>query len=317
MSVPDSPHRIECRELRRSDLPGFTTVLAQGIGALERAVGIDQTSEEMIGSLRRPGIWVLLSFLRLIGVAPVRLYVGTLDRKVVGTTILVLLPETGYIAGVSTDAAARGRGVATHVIETAQATARTKGKRWFALDVESENETAIRVYRRLGYAEAARYGWYTGATPDPPPPNGTLAHEVKGFDRPLREWADRLRPQSVRSAVPATKRSLQHLELITRANGLRTKRWVLGEGGALTGAATSHYIPSVRIGFVYPSLPPDAADGVFERLVAPGLRWVRAEGATKLVVVGPDPPGSWAEALARLGVIRSVSTVLMVRPAAP
>jgi ribosomal protein S18 acetylase RimI-like enzyme len=64
------------------------------------------------------------------------------------------LPENAhvmYVAGIAVDPAARGRGIATALIEAAERHAADHGARKLSLRVLSSNSAAIRLYERLGF----------------------------------------------------------------------------------------------------------------------------------------------------------------------
>ena len=309
---------IEYRELQRADLPSFEKVVLQGLGALERATGLDQTSLTQIQSLRRWGIWALLTLLRALGQAPIRVFVAIERGEVVATASVLLLSETGYVAAVATDSAARGRGIATHLLEQARTLTHRKGRAWLALDVEAQNETAIRVYRRLGYAETARFGWYVGSTPSAGAPIEGTATEVPRSKRAeLAAWVDRLRPPAIHDPLPATARRLSHLEISFGTPQTRVKTWRLSGGGEIVGVVRAIYSPKTQTGFVIPAGWDPAASGTALRdLVTPAVTWLQTLGTPRTVVVVPDPPGTWEPVLAALGLPKAVSTTLMVRSSA-
>jgi ribosomal protein S18 acetylase RimI-like enzyme len=311
-----SSHPIEYRELRRSDLPVWEKVVLQAIGLLERSTGLDKTTVAQFRTLGRPGLWAFLRLLRALGVAPVRVFVATDAGQVQSTAAVLFLPRSGYIAGVATDAPARGKGLATHVIESAHAAVRRRRKPWIALDVEADNETAIRVYRRLGYRETAEFAWFIGPTPGSSPVPG--ATEVRGSSlKSVVEWVDRQRPAPLRDALPARPRTLVHLETIARPAGAKGRTWALGPPTGIRAVARAYYTPMTQTGMVFVAgweagLSSDTLRG----LVSPAVEWFREIGATRSVLVVPDPTGPWDDVASSLGLPRTVSTTLMIRATA-
>lgn len=65
------------------------------------------------------------------------------------------------LAAVWTDPGLRGRGLATRVTTRLAAAARADGIRLLHLQVEADNETAIRLYERLGFARHSSYVYLT------------------------------------------------------------------------------------------------------------------------------------------------------------
>lgn len=96
------------------------------------------------------------------GVIEVRGALGQLRKRLgllaAARAILVLSmaahkPEEGelYIDGIVVDAAARGLGIGTRLLEEAHDIAREDGFRWVRLDVIDTNTRAQALYERLGY----------------------------------------------------------------------------------------------------------------------------------------------------------------------
>ena len=307
---------IEYRELRRSDIPSFEGVMRQGLGELERATGLDRLSEEQAGYLQRRTVWTLFSVTRRLGLAPIGIYVGADKGRVLGTASVVLLPNAGYVMGVATDLESRGHGIATALLEVIHAVIRRKGRPWSALDVESDNETAIRVYKRLRYEEKARYGWYVGTAPDA---SGTPARQATEVgDARMKEaaaWVDRNRPSSVREPLPATRQRLSHFEVVTRMSGAPAKTWNLASSGRIEGVVRASYLPTIQVGYVIPSAwDPSLPEESMLSLLDMPMRWIRGLGANRVVVIVPDPAGPWERTVLGYGLRKAVSSTLMTRP---
>jgi ribosomal protein S18 acetylase RimI-like enzyme len=310
---------IEYRELRRADLPSFEKVMLQGLSTWERATGLGQVSIAQLQSFRRRGFWTLFTLMRAVGRAPIRIFVAVDRGQVLGTASVLLLSNAGYIVGVVTDSAARGRGIATHLLEQTHLVTQRKSKPWLLLDVDSGNATALRVYRRLGYEERALFGWYVGPTPvTSANPNDTVTVVDRSQMSEVTAWVDHNRPPEIRDPIPATGRRLSHFETITRLPRTPVRTWRLSSSGQTTAVVRGSYLPSVRTGYVIPAAwdPALSGDSLFS-LVMPGVSWIRSFGATQAVVVVPDPPGAWKPAMAALGLPKAVLSTLMVRPSAP
>ena len=65
------------------------------------------------------------------------------------------------LGAVWTDPAYRGRGLAAHLTATLAAHLRTEGIGLMHLQVEHDNDTAVRLYRRLGFAVHSSYAYLT------------------------------------------------------------------------------------------------------------------------------------------------------------
>ncbi len=311
-----APSPIEVRELRRSEIDAWEPILRQAIGTFERSTWIDQSVDTQMVVIRRAGIWALLSFLRLMGRAPVRIVVAADHDRLVGTALVLFYPKSGYISGVATDTSARGRGVATKVLERTHALARARGRRWSVLDVEDDNETAIRLYRRLGYRDVAEVAWFTGPLPDVPPVPAPTATEVKAPDRALIAWVDALRPAEVRAALPASPGYLSHLETIPAAPRRDRRTWVLAPDGRTSGVVRTIFKASIATGYVFPHVAPTADTATRLALLAPTLAAQKARGGQRVVVAVPTPADAWEAVLPPLGLARVVTTRTMLLPLA-
>ena len=305
------------RELRRSDLPSFEKVILEGMGIVERVSGAEVGARTQLQSLRGLGLWSLVRLLQALRIAPLRFLVAVEGGRVVGTTLLTFRAQAGYIAGVATDAPARGRGIATHLMERAHELTRAKGKPWLALDVESENETALRVYRRLGYAATARFDWLRG-THSPDERAFRAGRPRVALHRQRDVGVDPPDPAGGHPGLPPPDRAYSHSSRDDRPPvARRPKTWKLTSGGRVQGVVRALYSKAVTTGFVLPiGTDPSLTPASLTSLLAPALEWHRSQGATRIILVVPEPVGGWAEIATALQLPRAVSTTLMVRPSA-
>jgi len=68
----------------------------------------------------------------------------------------VLVPGSWYVNVLAVHGENRGRGLGENLLARAEQSARQAGARQMSVIVESGNEGAARLYRRVGYAEKAR-----------------------------------------------------------------------------------------------------------------------------------------------------------------
>jgi ribosomal protein S18 acetylase RimI-like enzyme len=79
------------------------------------------------------------------------------DGEVVGTVYANLSSRHfGYVFGVYTRPAARGRGVARELMRAIAQVLRDQGREWVVLSVDTPNEGARAFYDRLGFEDASR-----------------------------------------------------------------------------------------------------------------------------------------------------------------
>ena len=81
--------------------------------------------------------------------------------KALGELTAPVLPDDYYIRTVAVDARQRRRGLGRAIVEHAMDAGRAAGFRAFRLDVDADNEAALRLYRTLGLKQIAE-----GAAPD-------------------------------------------------------------------------------------------------------------------------------------------------------
>jgi len=306
------------RQIRRADLPTFVEVIRLGIGKLEHSTGLDEGAEAMFQSLSRWSIWLLFGLLQLIGRPFVRVWVGLEGPRVVGTGTLLMLPKAGYVAGMATHPEFRGRGVASRILALEQAETVRRGRDWIVLDVESENETAIRVYRRAGYREVGRYTWYSRlgipptSTPSPSP--AASKGELKEFIPKL----DASRGADLRTSLPADPRMLSHNELLVRGPRAKNQTWIRATADATPSSVRAYFMPRTRMGVYFPTTgtPEPSADELTALFASP-TEWLRPQDPKRCLAVLAEPVGTAGAALEKMGFVAVVSSTLMVRPTLP
>ncbi|WP_404381165.1 GNAT family N-acetyltransferase [Knoellia locipacati] len=89
---------------------------------------------------------------------------GSRAPRTVAIGRLALAHGWAGVAAVWTDPAFRGRGLATRVTRTLASAARADGTHLLHLQVESDNEPAIRLYERLGFERHSAYVYLTAPT---------------------------------------------------------------------------------------------------------------------------------------------------------
>ncbi|SES01598.1 GNAT family N-acetyltransferase [Psychrobacillus sp. OK032] len=80
-----------------------------------------------------------------------QLLIATLENKVVGTFAIVEDPDKLWVTGLGVHELARGKGVATSILIWAKNEAKRLGKESIYLDVETDNEKALSVYKKAGF----------------------------------------------------------------------------------------------------------------------------------------------------------------------
>ena len=135
-----APSWLEAYQQTRATVPGATEAVLRGsprvlFGSIAPGGGLSQ----QLG-LRPPDA---------AGTAPI-----ALARLAIGS-------GWGGLGAVWTDPAHRGRGLAAHLTAGLAVALRDEGVSLMHLQVEHDNETAIRLYRRLGFAVHSSYAYLT------------------------------------------------------------------------------------------------------------------------------------------------------------
>jgi len=307
---------IEYREIKRGDLASFDQLIVQGMGKLERSTGLDELALALFQSLHNPGVWTFLKILEGLGRAPIKVFVGVDNGRVLGTASVIMLERSGYVAGVATDSQARRRGIASHLLERIHLEVQQERKEWAVLDVETENETAISLYRKLGYVQTAVFGWYVGPTPETVAPGNGVSPVSGSQMAEVADWVRRNLPVSIADPLPPTKKRLSYVETVIRGPRTPIKTWRLTHSGETRAVVRACYFDRIRTGFMLP-LAFDSVPTVepLTSLFAPAVQWVRSSGGTRLVATFPVPSRGLEQSMEALKMPLTVSTALMVRPA--
>ena len=93
--------------------------------------------------------------------------VAELNNTIVAAAGVRNIVGTGEITNVMVSPECRGQGIATRMLTQLLERGRTLGATDFTLEVRAGNDTAIRLYERLGFkCEGTRYGFYNDPKED-------------------------------------------------------------------------------------------------------------------------------------------------------
>jgi len=318
-STPSALSSTVFRPLRRRDEPKFLEVVMMGVGNLERSTGLDASAEALIRSLFRRSIWFLTRFLSGIGRPIVSVVVAEEGSRLVGTGMILWLPNSAYVSGMATRPECRGRGVASRILALLQSQARRRRRDWMTLDVESENDTAIRVYLKAGYREVAEFSWLTRT--GSPSATGPVAAECRPMrradGRTIPSRLDAARPETYRAVFPATPRVLNHNEFLVRGMGSRSQTWVKETAQGVPCVLRTYFSPAKKLGaFFLMTGVPEPSPEELTSLVNAGASWMEPLGPERCLAVLPISSVATRVALERAGFVRVVGSKTMVRPSA-
>ena len=304
------------RPLRRSDSAKYIELLLESMGEFEQETGIGDGAESAIRSLFRLPIWWVVKFLSGIGRPVADIVVAASDGTIAGTGMILWTRNTAYVAGMATRPEFRGQGIAAEVLARLGVEARRRKRPYLALDVESANETAIRVYRRAGYQEVAEFSWFTRAGLPP------ISGANPGGTRPMRRsdqenivtHLDAARPPLYRAAFPSSPKLLDHNEFTIRAPRIRHSTWVKRTTNGTDCVARAYFSPRKKWGTILlrtgtPEPPPEELASLLDAATS----WLTPLRPSHCLAPVSEPPGAVTAALVRAGFSRAVGTKTMVR----
>lgn len=155
------------------------------------------------------------SFRRLAPRPTAALRVASAGGRIEGYALLLFRARSGVarLYSIAVDEQARGKGLAQALMRDMEAIARRRGCDRLRLEVRSDNDPAIRLYRRLGYRQFGRYRDYYADGTD------ALRFERSLGDRPDTSDEDRS-PRDSRFCFPYIEslvRSVPAAEAVTAA----------------------------------------------------------------------------------------------------
>ena len=104
----------------------------------------------------------------------IRFFAAREGKEVLGTGALALHDGYGEVKSMFTAQAARGRGVAAAILRAIEDKAREEGVTVLRLETADKLESAVRVYRRAGFAARGIFGDYR--------PNATSVYMEKRLE---------------------------------------------------------------------------------------------------------------------------------------
>jgi len=317
---------LTVREVRRSDKDSFSEVMLGSYGPFERMMGLGRSGTAEFGALFRPGLWYLLRFLRILGLAPIRMYVAADGGTVVGTTLVLPWPRSGYIMGVGVRPSHRRRGLAGQLIGRAEQFAGRRGRPWAVLDVEEENHPAVTLYLARQYTTFLRVVWLSCASPrtvaSAPRANAAVRAVGKAGRRSAAAWCAPRVPPVVRETVPPSAQRLTHLESLGQFPGVVRETWSAGPPDGPTAYLSAAWRGSDMPGVLFvPAVDPRAPHDDLVRLFQDATAWLSSRGSPTVVVAVPDALASTLSVLTELGFEAQMTTLAMSRrlgaPGAP
>jgi ribosomal protein S18 acetylase RimI-like enzyme len=319
--VPSPLRRSELpiRELLRSDQASFLESIVGGYGPFEAMIELDRDGGKEFAMLFRPGFWYLIRFLRAVGRAPLRAFVVADHHQVVGTTLLIPLPNSGYLVGVGVRPSHRRRGLAGRLVARAEEESQRTGRAWAVLDVEEENHPAVTLYLARQYTTLARIDWLRTASlaAAGAVPHGTVSVRAltdKAQRRRAAAWVTAHVPASITSILPPTDRRLTHLETLGMAPGGKREVWEVGAPGMPRGVLSATWRGAAKPGMLFlAAMDAGATRDEVVALVQAGVAWLSGLSCSVILLAVPGYVTGALPVAAELGFLPQLSTLTMAR----
>lgn len=317
MSATTGTPSIVYRPLRRSDRASYVETVRYGVGNLERSTGLDASAEDLLQSMFGLPIWAFTHLAGALGRPVVNVEVALDGTQVVGTGTILWVPNVAYVAGLATRPEYRGRGIASRILSTLASEARSRHRAWLALDVESENETALQLYHKAGYRQVAEFSWLTctGAPSVPGPIVAETRPMMRSDSGEVTEQLDAGRPEPYRSVFPARPRLLNHNEFLVRSPSSRSRTWVQRNPDGSFAVLRAYFSRRRRLGalFLDAGGPPRPTAEELSALVSAAAQWLKTLEPARCLAVAREPAEPVRTAYERAGFVRVVASKTMVR----
>lgn len=214
--------------------------------------------------------------------------------KVVGTTMVSFAPHSGYISGVTVDAAFRRKGHAQELLRTCEEIARKYRRRYLVLDVLSENEAAIRLYEKLGYRTLRGIRWMARDLTQPlraavPGQSFTILPFRPAMRKPLVRLANDGIPSNYRSLVSVRPQDLQPSGLARRIGKADSSAWVVQRNHEIVGFARATVSPVIQAAQIGPLIfAGEAETEAWTGLIDTALAWCVSRQVPRVLLSLPE-----------------------------
>lgn len=247
--------------------------------------------------------------------APLMGMVWVEDGVLVGNLSLIpqhLGSRTRYlIANVAVHPNHRGRGIAALLTQAALEDVRSRGRAEAWLQVDQNNETAVNLYRRLGFVEKMRRTSWRGWPQAAPPESSIRIRKRIDADWGMQNiWLDALYPADVRWQLPLKTSALRpgwQASLQRLFGDPRTVHWSAVHGDRLQ-AVLSWQSSTLEADRLWLAADPHDAQPPLAQLLASASRQLRRDRKLALNY----PAGLAAEAMQAAG-FSALRTLIWMR----
>jgi GNAT superfamily N-acetyltransferase len=287
-------------------------------GPFEAMLGLGTKGTAEFAGLFTPWVWFVLSLFKALGRPLIRIVVAADGGTVVGTTMVLPWPNSGYVLGVGVRPSHRRRGLAVRMLGKAEDLTVERRKTWSVLDVEEENLPAVTLYRSQQYETIQKAEWFRCPAPQAVASAPRLPASSRAVGKAGRgaaaAWCAQRIPPAVTTPMPPDRDRLTHLESLGQFPGARRETWSVGPADSPVGFVSACWRGKAMPGLLFfPALDPSATHDDLARLVQEGTAWLVSRECGVVLAVVPDNAGAVVPVLEELGFSHQLSTLTMVR----
>jgi ribosomal protein S18 acetylase RimI-like enzyme len=299
---------VSIRDFKKSDLNDVLDLLPRCFSKEFAITGFD--SEHMRDVINRAyGMTgrLLLGTSRLFGKEPIRFLVAELENRVVGTTMVDIREEVGYISAVMVSPDHRRRGIATTLVKSANEYVQKRRMDRAVLHAVSTNAPAIGVYSKIGFEpfeQIAHLVGDSGSMPSHTDADGVEIRPFRGSD--LDEVYDLTRasqePDHLR-VFGLSKKQLKIPFWLRLFHFSTQKRMVALRDGKIIGSIVAAYTTPKEAGNIssIQVRPEDRSQGIEGALVTAATDEIKKGGVSRILATVPTSRQELFEVLKGLG----------------
>jgi ribosomal protein S18 acetylase RimI-like enzyme len=281
------------RTFRTADLPAYYDLMV-GQFPQENAI-LGWRREAFFRIVKRLDSWsirLLLGVMSLLGRPIYRFWIIEQDSQIAGSALETFGAKSAYVSSVVVDPRFRRRGFAKKLLEACHTSARKRGLRYVVLDVIDGNDTALALYRSLGYAPVGHGSLYQrteGGEPSAPSTSSRVRPFVKSDRKAVAAIASVTVSEARQRIHPVNPDDYLDAPAVVRALDSTSEAWVVDSGMGATAWVRASCSPATEAAHLNAPVVASHADPAdVDAMLATALGWTRSQGAARVVVEAWD-----------------------------
>jgi ribosomal protein S18 acetylase RimI-like enzyme len=281
---------VSIRDFRKSDLSEVLNTLHLSFAEDFELTGFDADRvEKMVNQIFGITGRMFLFMSRLLKKEPLKFLVAEVDNRVVGTTMISRQGKVGYISTVMVHPAQRRKHIAEKLVKNALSYTRKNKMKRAVLHVMSTNESAKKLYTKLGFREFENIADLVGNTNSASKPENVEGVLTRNFQKKDKDAVYELIKSSEdpkHLAIYGLNKDELETSLINRVFHFSTEeRTVALHENRIVGYAEAVYTTAREAGHIrnIQVSPEMRSKGIEEMLIYPGINAIKKVGAQKVV----------------------------------